>query len=61
MESILSEHDAAENDAPMDFDTLFDTKALRIMRILIPFFLPPISRFSPYGYAFHSFNMHSRS
>lgn len=41
MESILSEHDAAENDAPMDFDTLFDTKALRIMRILIPFFPAP--------------------
>ncbi|MDE5819945.1 MAG: hypothetical protein K2I07_11630 [Lachnospiraceae bacterium] len=58
MESILSEHDAAENDAPMDFDTLFDTKALRIMRILIPFFPAPYQpllavwvRFSQLQYA----------
>ncbi|MBD5467114.1 MAG: hypothetical protein HDR21_03055 [Lachnospiraceae bacterium] len=58
MESILSEHDAAENDAPMDFDTLFDIKALRIMRILIPFFPAPYQpllavwvRFSQLQYA----------
>lgn len=58
MESILSEHDAAENDALMDFDTLFDTKALRIMRILIPFFPAPYQpllvvwvRFSQLQYA----------
>lgn len=41
MESILSEHDGGGKDASMDFDTLFDTKALRIMRVLIPFFPAP--------------------
>lgn len=41
MESILSGHDEERNDTSMDFDTLFDTKALRIMRVLIPFF--PVS------------------
>lgn len=38
MESILSGHDEERNNPSMDFDTLFDTKALRIMRVLIPFF-----------------------
>ena len=38
MESILSEHDGVENETFRDFDSLFDTKALRIMRVLIPFF-----------------------
>lgn len=41
MESILSGHDGERNDPSMDFDTLFDTKALRIMRVLIPFFPVP--------------------
>lgn len=41
MESILSGHDEERNNPSMDFDTLFDTKALRIMRVLIPFF--PVS------------------
>lgn len=38
MESILFGHDEERNNPSMDFDTLFDTKALRIMRVLIPFF-----------------------
>ncbi len=41
MESILSGHDGERDDTSVDFDTLFDTKALRIMRVLIPFFPAP--------------------
>ena len=42
MESILSGHDGERDDTSVDFDTLFDTKALRIMRVLIPFFPAPL-------------------
>ncbi|MCM1102805.1 MAG: hypothetical protein NC409_01765 [Clostridium sp.] len=63
MESILSEHDGGANDAPMDFDMLFDTKALRIMRVLIPFFPTPYQpllavwlRFSQLRYALSLMN-----
>lgn len=41
MESIFSEHDGRETDAFQDFETLFDTKMFRILRILIPFFPAP--------------------
>lgn len=58
MESILSEHDGGENDTFRDFDSLYDTKALRIMRVLIPFFpvlyqplLVVWLRFSQFQYA----------
>lgn len=58
MESILSEHDGDKKDVFMDFDTLFDTKAFRIMRVLIPFFPAPYQpllavwiRFSQLRYA----------
>ncbi len=38
MESILSGHGGDGSEADRDFDTLFDTKANRILRVLIPFF-----------------------
>lgn len=68
MESILSGLDGKENDAIGDFDALYDTKAFRILRVLIPFFpasyqplLAVWLRFSQLQYALSLLKQHPPS